>query len=242
MKNTTILLIFSMLVLSAGCRLSGIPFFCRWQTFSDFAICKDLVPFSDGIMGKIADRLNEVQFYTSEEMILTREASESEAGIIDGRIRRLYIKDNRTVIEIRIPKYTPCVFHSEDRDRNILYVQCEPPDDSSNERVIPFVRNAQYGYLPDDMKSYLYEFRDKKINYDGNIYLVSFHEISVSVNEKDSSVYVSGADETSDEHCIKKTCYPVLLVDLVQECFREKNRRVVPGKWVGEQERSLPEK
>lgn len=237
-----LLLVFSMLILSAGCRLSGFPFFCRWQVFSDFSMCKDLVPFSDDMMEKIADRLNEVQFYTSEEMVLTREVSESEAGIIADKTRRVYIKDNRSLIEIRIPKHTPCVFHSEDRDRNILYIQCEPPDDSRNERVIPFVRNAQYGYLPDDMKSYLYEFKDKKINYDGNIYLVSFHEISVSVNEKDSSVYVPGTDETTDEHRIKKTCYPVLLVDLVQECFREKNRRVVPGKRVGEQERSLPEK
>jgi len=79
------------------------------STIVIFSSCKTLTPFTETIRQKnnlSLQDLKSVQFYTSQDILLNREISNSKNQIISGKIK---VENNRQIEEILIPHGTPCL-------------------------------------------------------------------------------------------------------------------------------------
>lgn len=227
-KKRAVILIAAGLMLCAGCR--AMPVFCRSESciLSFFPICRKLVPFTDEIRDTFESRLGSIQFFISEEIVLSREI-EYEAQSIGFRTHRIRISNEKKIVEIVIEKETRGILKAVEDDT--LYVQFENfPDDK--ERLIPFRRVS----LSEEGTEYpirqVYRFGADRIVYEGNEYAVKFVAGDVPVREKHVSVYVEQpwkSDSKENEHVIKKPVYPILMVDTVGMIFREKEGRRATG-------------
>jgi len=240
MKSRSLVFIFLGFVVLSGCQ-SVIPRFCESESFPSFLseYCKPYVPFTDEHREIFEDQLERIQFYTSRQIVLRR--IEVGKDYID-EARGLHIKGDK-IIEITIPKYTPCIvsarnvsFEADTRDDDILYIQCEPSSEGK-EYVIPFTRKERRGQVSSDPSVYLYEFRKKELIYAGEKYEVLFQETYIPVSEKDNSLYIHDIEEERNTNHIKKMLYPLLMIDLAEYRIKEEEKRIVPGIRIGGQER-----
>ena len=124
-----------------------------------------LTPFTQDLYDKhrwTESELKKIQFYLSEDVLLTRQMTSGESHITGGKIR---IENGRRIEEIRIPAYTPGVllfmprekrfavsFESQDND---LYLMFGPN---------PKMRN-RYALLAKE-----WEGDQGKVHYNGNLY------------------------------------------------------------------------
>ncbi len=217
-------LILGLILSFAGCKT--LPVFCRSETFlAFFPICRTFEPFTDELRETFENRLSDLQFFISDQIVLSREI-ETEEISIGNRTHRVRIKNNRKLIKIIIKKETRGVLKKAEGDT--LHIQFESLPDGK-ERTIPFTRKKESEETAGEPGYYVYEFKDPEVSYEGKTYTVSFSERDVPVHEKDISVYVDKEGKQAEEHYIKEPVYPVLLVDLVLHRIREKERRKAPG-------------
>ena len=193
-----------------------------------FSGCRTFVPFTDLHREEFENFLYNLQFYTSQPIVLTRDIGAEEKLITDNT-RTIRIEHNRKIMEITIPKHTPGILKSVREDT--LHVQFEPRL-SGEDRTIPFARITKHKYLPKDPGDYIYQFRprDKKIRYEGKEHTVSFLRKKTPVSKKDTDVYVDNPDKKIPSHYVVKTLYPVLTISPVEKISKfEKKQRTAPG-------------
>jgi len=78
---------------------------------------KNLVPYSQNIQDKynISDaQMKQVQFYTSNDILIFRNISDADTEVISGKIK---IQNGREVEEVVIPKGTPGVIVWDDKEK-----------------------------------------------------------------------------------------------------------------------------
>ncbi len=237
MKSRGLVFVILSFIALSGCG-SVIPYFCDPESSFFSGYCKSYVPFTSEHREIFKDELEKIQFYITEEIVLTR--IETGKDYID-EARSLHIKGNK-ITEITIPKHTPCIASvrnnssQADTKDDTLYIQCEPAS-QNKEYIIPFTRKQRHGSVPSDPSIYIYEFREKELNYAGKKYEVLFQETYIPVNEKDTSLYIHDIDESRNVNHVRKMLYPVLMINLAEYRIKEQEKRSVPGIMIGEQER-----
>ncbi len=224
MKYRVIILVLVGVMSFAGCKT--LPIFCRSETlFAYLPVCRTFDPFTDEHRKTFENRLSDLQFFTSAQIVLSREV-ETEEKTIGKRTHWVRIKEKRNLVKIIIKKHTRGILKKA--EDNTLYIQFESFSDGK-ERAIPFARKKKSKEIADEPDNYEYEFKNGEVSYEGETYTVSFCEKDVPVREQDISVYGEKKEKKSGEHYIKEPVYPVLLIDLVLHRIREKKRRRASG-------------
>lgn len=101
-----------------------------------FSSCAPRVIFKEDARARLDEQsvdLGKVQFYNDKEIILRRKVDSSEFSVDSGVIIEV---DGRRTQEIKIPRYTPCIFEQYDNGR--LYIRFERGDD----KLLRFKRNS----------------------------------------------------------------------------------------------------
>ncbi len=149
-----------------------------------------LTPFTQDLYEKegwTQSELKKIQFYLSEDVVLTRQMVKGESQITEGKIR---IVDGRRVEEIRIPSGTPGVLLFMPRE-NRFAVSFEAHDDDLYLMFgpNPKMRN-RYALLAREWD------RDQgRVHYNGNLYDVdsrsAFATLLVDLKKTGSTEYKS---------------------------------------------------
>jgi hypothetical protein len=98
--------------------------------------CAPRLIFKEDARARLTEQnvdLAKVQFYTDKEIILRRKVDSSEFSVDDGVIIEV---DGRRTQEIKIPRYTPCIFEQYDNGR--LYIRFDRGED----KLLRFKRNS----------------------------------------------------------------------------------------------------
>jgi hypothetical protein len=141
--------------------------------------CK-LVTFTTTLQEKFnlsKEDLKQVQFYVSEDVVLTKELSGKKSDIVNGKIKTF---NNKRVDEITICAKTPCLVIDTNSKGNLKVSFSE-----SNEKTLTF------GNMPNSSKFVLlaekWEGRTGTVNYGGEKYQVGGfgYDASLCVKMKD---------------------------------------------------------
>lgn len=139
-----------------------------------------LVPFTTTLQEKFnlsKEDLKQVQFYVSEDVVLTKELSGKKSDIVNGKIKTF---NNKRVDEIVICAKTPCLVIDTNSKGNLKVSFSE-----SNEKTLTF------GNMPNSSKFVLlaekWEGRTGTVNYGGEKYQVGGfgYDASLCVKMKD---------------------------------------------------------
>ena len=188
--------------------------------------CQSIVPFNDEYRREFDEYLKYVQFYISDKIVLRREI-EAQEKTVAKKNHSIRIEKSKKILEITIPEKTPGILRKIKGDR--LFIQFEPSPDGK-ERTIPFTRirrDRQIGQMATD-RGYVYQFRGRKILYEGKEYLVSYRKKEFPVYE------IKEGKQVLSYHIIANS-FPLLIIDPVQEFQRlEKEYRTASGMKLGD--------
>ncbi|GBC62152.1 hypothetical protein DENIS_3115 [Desulfonema ishimotonii] len=209
-----------------------------------FASCTPFVPFTalhmQMVGGTPPDRLQNLQFYISDEIRLRREIGYQERYVEDAT-HTIRVEDRRQILEIRIPRHTPGVLSRVAGDT--LYVRFEgPPGDPGRE--IPFTKRPRNVYLTDEPEDFIYQLRPERLPfylmYGGNLSEVCFSTEKTEVSRENVDMYAGKGDHVK-RHYYMKTLYPVLMVRPVRQTSDvERAHRTLPGQRLTVPEEATP--
>lgn len=175
--------------------------------------CKSYVPFTESHYNQADNRLDTVQFYISQQIVLR--SAESEDA-------------DRKIREIVIPEFTEGILYKTEHDT--MHIQFETLPSDTVVGTIPFTKTLKFGKDLDDSGNYVYQFSAKEIIYGGKKYSVIFHEETKEVDDNDTEVFSDVSENKIKKHYFSKTFYPLLLIDRAQKTETlTKDRREVPG-------------
>jgi hypothetical protein len=222
-RAIAILLLFGVL---SGCA-SGVPFYCDWSACLFLPNCRSLELFSDEYRLRLEEFLPRVQFYLSRDLVLVREMEITEERV-DAPSHRVRIEKNRRILEIRIPAGTPGVLREATPEA--LWVAFEDPGDGLPRRL-PFRRTPRRAGKADleTPANFVYQFSAPTVQYGGERFEARFVREGVPVSPDDVSVYAPPAEREPGVHRIRKTFYPALMIDLVEQEARRRDRRTADG-------------
>ena len=210
----------------AGCS-AGVPFYCNWSPCLFLPSCRSLELFSDEYRVRLESFLPQVQFYLSRDLVLVREMEITEERI-EAPSHRVRLEKDRRILEIRIPAGTPGVLREATPE--VLWVAFEDPGDGLPRRI-PF-RRTPIRTGKADLESpanFVYQFSEPIVRYEGERFEARFVHEGVPVSPEDVSVYAPPAKRAPGVHRIRKTFYPALMIDLVEQEARRRERRTAEG-------------
>lgn len=185
--------------------------------FAVFSVtgCGSYIPFTETRFNQAGNRLDKIQFYISQKIVLRSVAPENKEEI-------------RKIREIVIPRLTEGILHRT--ERGAMHIQFEPSDEDMVAGTIPFLKTLKLGKELADPDNYVYQFSDREIEYGGRKYTVIFHTETRRAGENDTQIFVDVTQNREKDHYFLKTFYPLLLIDrkAKTEDF-DKERRKVPG-------------
>jgi len=189
--------------------------------------CQSIVPFNDEYRREFDEYLKYVQFYISDKIVLRREI-EAQEKTVAKKYHSIRIEKSKKILEITIPENTPGILRKIKGAR--LFIQFEQPSPDGKERTIPFTRlrrDRLIGKMATD-RGYVYQFRGRKILYEGKEYFVSYRKKEFPVYE------IKEGKQVLSYHIIANS-FPLLIIDPIQEFQRlEKEYRTASGMRLGE--------
>jgi hypothetical protein len=149
-----------------------------------------LTPFTQELYDKqrwSLSELKKIQFYLSEDVILTRQMTSGESHITDGKIR---IENGRRIEEIIIPAYTPGVLLFMPKEKRFA-VSFDANDDDLYLIFGPNPKmNNRYALLAKEWTD-----EQGKVHYNGNLYEVdtrsAFASLMVDMKRTGETEYTS---------------------------------------------------
>lgn len=129
--------------------------------------CKNLVPYTDALRknNNWSDKqVMEIQFYTSNEIVLYRELTQGSTEIVSGKIKKV---NGRDIEEIVIRPRTPGVVVSIPSEKK-MYVSFEIGDDHYLTFGVNPERQNKYVLLASEWKN-----REGKVTYSGKTFSAS---------------------------------------------------------------------
>lgn len=185
--------------------------------------CQSVVLFTDEHRREFDEQLKYVQFYISDKIVFRREM-EAQEKTVEKKYHSIRIEKSKKILEITIPKNTPGILRKIVGDT--LYVQFESLPDGKD-RTIPFRRIRRVEQIGTE-RGYVYQFKGKKIIYEGKEYFVSYRK-------KEVPIYVIKEGKQIPSYYIIADSFPLLTINPVQEFQElEKIHRSASGMKVGQ--------